>query len=259
MDIQKLLPFVYEGTFTWTMTTNGYKFYTLNLVQWLKEVAKVPWNLCIICCDIESFLFFQREGVPCISIPSERSGQKTMAVFGSDEFAKWNRMKLQIFDFLVRFPGPIQEVLFLDGDIVVQKDPWPVLKEELSLKAGCSLAFQCDSSLSEAREGCECICSGVVYMRPGALASLPDGAEIFRIEPEEWIAAERQDQPYIRSRLQKFGVTYEILSRRQFGNGAWQKTGAWKDGDWTLLHYNYRMGDTKKAAMKTYGHWRIPY
>jgi hypothetical protein len=259
MEYQKLLPFVYEGTFTWTMTTNGYKFYTLNLVRWLTEVAKVPWKLCIICCDIESLTYFRREGIPCIGYKSgEHKGQASLAPFGTADFNRWNRTKLEIFKVLCYEADTlgIQESLYLDGDIVVQKDPWPVLKGMSE-----SFVFQCDcfhqeEHLESDAPGCEVICSGVLRIRHTGLTEVEK--QIFDFDRELWQTCDG-DQSYIAARLKAAGIRPKTLPRRQFGNGTWQKSGAWKDGDWILLHYNYREGNTKRAAMKTFGHWRIPY
>ena len=65
------------------------------------------------------------------------------------------------------------------------------------------------------------------------------------------------DQYYIMKTLALTQTPYKILDRRQFGNGVWQKTGRWKDGDWTLLHYNYMVSGTKRTAMKNAEHWLI--
>lgn len=59
-----------EGQLTWTMTTNGYKFYTLNLVVWLRDIAKIPWRLLIVCCDYESLSFFRERGIPLCKLQS---------------------------------------------------------------------------------------------------------------------------------------------------------------------------------------------
>jgi hypothetical protein len=94
---------------------------------------------------------------------------------------------------------------------------------------------------------------------------------LYKYVKEEWLASSEQDQPYITNRLGTLSIPYGILPRAEFGNGYWQKSMKWAQAgagtsaqasqspSWILLHYNYRVGDTKKAAMKTYGHWLIPY
>jgi hypothetical protein len=244
-----------EGQVTWTMTTNGYKFYTLNLVTWLRDTARVPWKLLVICCDAESLGFFKRERIPCLGYKAEtQRGQTGISDFGSDSFAKWNLKKLELMRW---FCSPeatalgIREQLFLDGDIVVRQDPWPVLKEV----AG-SIVCQCDCFGDEDHADCGSICSGVVLLRTGEFP-----ADLLKVDRDLWIQCERQDQPYLRARLEAAGLKARTVTRSLFGNGTWQKSGKWRlaDSPWILLHYNYRAGDNKKSAMRIDGHWKIPY
>lgn len=242
-----------DGRCTWTMTTNGYKYYTLNLLVWLRDIAKVPWKFLIVCCDSESLAFFRREGIPCVGYKAqEQKGQQQISGFGTDSFAKWNRKKMELFQW---FCGPearsvnIRESLYLDGDIVVREDPWPVLS-----KVEGGIVCQCDCVGQENHSDCGALCSGVVLLRHTKC-----NPDVFQVVQEEWIAADRQDQPYIRNRIAKLGEPLRTLDRSLFGNGHWQMSKLWKTTPWILLHYNYRVGDTKKAAMKVDGHWKIPY
>jgi len=151
--------------------------------------------------------------------------------------------------------------LYLDGDIVVQKDPWPVLEEEFA-KGGEDLLFQCDCGNFDSHEGCGNICSGVISQRHAASSSSQGGGEVFLLysfDKDSWEAAEKQDQPYIQNRLRSLGIPYRTLRRDLWGNGHWQMSMKWKTTPWILIHYNYRIGDTKKQAMRKYGHWIIPY
>jgi len=254
-DVQK---FTKDGRLVWTMTTNSYKYYTLNMITSLRR-ANVLWPLCIICCDDESFLFFRREGISCLSWKrGEQKGQRAVATFGSAEFMKWNRIKLNILDWFAKnaVAAGISKTLYVDGDIVFQGDPWPFLEQEWLLDGSPSLLFQCDCANAEEHKGCGVICSGVVACRHTDF----DSGKLYEIDNTLWNEVQKQDQPYIAKRLIEFAVPYKTLARRPFGNGHWQKSLKWKDDPtWILLHYNFRVGDTKKQAMKSYGHWYIPY
>jgi len=261
MNSEEVRKFVLEGSIVWTMTTNSYKYYTLNMLRSLQEVARVPWRLCIICCDDESFLFFRREGIPCVSWKrGEQKGQTRIAGFGSLDFMKWNRIKLNILEwFLVnaKILG-VEKSLYVDGDIVFQNGPWPVL-EDIWLGGGPGLLFQCDCGNADDHSRCGYICSGCIATLHGRIDQ-ESCVKLYQVDEDLWQEMEKQDQPYIARRLQTLGIPYETLRRKLFGNGHWQKSLKWKgDSSWVLLHYNYRIGDTKKVAMKTYGHWRIPY
>lgn len=253
MDIRRFVS--KEGSFTWTMTTNGYKLYTLNLVSWLRTKANVSWTLCVICCDPESYEFFRREHVPCLFFAEKaEGGQHSMSVFGSASFARLNLKKLRLLDWIQKtsLSLGIRKSLYLDGDIVVAQDPWPLLDTIQRIRGG-SLFFQCDCFHSDVHETCRSICSGCIvhYHENNEPFSL------YKVETEPWKAAEMQDQPYIQTRLQTLAIPFDTLPRDSFGNGGWQKGGAWKTQPWVLLHYNYRSGDSKKSAMKAAGHWLL--
>ena len=242
MNKDTLSPFIKDNRIVWTMTTNAYKYYTLNLI------ASFPLKLCVICCD-ESYGFFRREGIPCVYYDACIKGQTSIACFGTENFAKWNRVKLDILQWFYQNSEAlgIRESLYLDGDIVVRRDPWPTLEKEFHT---CPLLFQCDCVGGEDHEGCGNICSGVIAERYGTPHT------IYEFDPEQWISSKKQDQPYIQGRLH---VPYKTLKRSLFGNGHWQMSERWRNDDWILLHYNYRVGNTKKSAMKKYKHWFIPY
>lgn len=248
--------FLYEGRIVWTMTTNAYKFYTLNLMKSIQS-AKVPWKLCIICCDPESYTFFRREGIPAVAwgvttAQRRRVGPQTsVAAFGTNEFKVWNRVKIDLLRWFAT-TCVADWSLYLDGDIVVRRDPWPPI---LSDSSGCNLFFQCDCghAMEHPEATCKNICSGVIATRHRNAAQ----AALYDMNESLWRASLEQDQPYIAARLVETATPFLTLSRPLFGNGYWQKGGAWRGNDWVLLHYNFRVGDTKKAAMKEDGHWRI--
>jgi hypothetical protein len=246
-------PFLHEGRIVWTMTTNGYKLYTFNLLKSILA-AKVPWKLCIICCDAESYMFFKREGIPAVvwqARPSRRAPQTSVAAFGTNEFKIWNRVKIDLLRWFAT-SCVAEWSLYLDGDIVVRRDPWPSL---LSDNSGCDLLFQCDCGNAVDHPGgtCKNICSGVIATRHrGAEQAL-----LYTMDERLWTSVLEQDQPYIAARLVETETPFLTLPRPLFGNGEWQKGGAWRGHDWILLHYNFRVGDTKKAAMKKDGHWRV--
>jgi hypothetical protein len=258
MDPKEIQEFVKDKKLVWTMTTNGYKYYTLNLVTWLRDIAKVPWMLCVVCCDKESHSFFRRESIPCCKSFGDRdTNQVTLSAFGSESFSRLNEKKLELLSWVTTHAHElgIEKSLYLDGDIVVREDPWPSLDSVLEEVDVC---FQCDCSNSEDHSDCGCICTGVIAMRHHE--TYPEKYQgLYTIDRELWKECQKQDQPYVQRRLADIQATYKTLARRDFGNGTWQKSGKWREQPWILLHYNYRVGDTKKQAMRRAGPWRIPY
>ena len=249
--------FVSKGCIVWTMTTSGYTWYTLNLYTWLKTVAKVPWTLCIICCDDAAEAFFRRQQIPYVSWKEPgRRVQDGMAAFGTPSFEKCNKQKVSILEWFTKSYSTcgIEHSLYLDGDIVVRKDPWPLLLKRFG-ETKVNMLFQCECFNVESHEdeaNCGVICSGVI-----AAKHSPEQANLYTWEKDLWELSEKQDQPFIAKRLEATATPFGMLSRRDFGNGAWQKSGKWKDDDWCLLHYNYFVSGSKRTAMKAENHWLV--
>lgn len=257
MDAGSIQRFVLNESIVWTMTTSGYIKYTLNLVTWLRTVAKVPWTLCIVCCDRESEAFFRRENIPCIFWNEPGRRVDGMAAFGTPSFEKCNKQKLSILDwFANRYAeAEIKYSLYLDGDIVVRKDPWPLILKRFE-ELDVNILFQCECFNVDSHEdeaNCGIICSGVIASRH------TPGSNLYTWEKELWEASEKQDQPFIAKRLRLTATPFGMLSRRGFGNGAWQKSGRWRDDDWCLIHYNYFVSGSKRAAMQKENHWLVQH
>lgn len=254
LSSESVKKFVFNEHLSWTLTTNGYKFYTLNLYKWLTERAKVPWKLMIVCGDRESLTFFRRERIPCISVESVKESRQTyISGFGTDSFKVWNRMKLDLLGWIVKSANElvVKKSMYIDGDIVVQRDPWDALPNITDV------LFQCDCSKADdlhTQSKCNAPCSGFIVHNHTV-----DLSNLYKFDKIIWKDSLEQDQPYIQTRLKLFNIPFNTVDRTLYGNGAIQKDGLWKNVEWVLLHYNYRVGDTKKQAMKADKHWLIPY
>jgi hypothetical protein len=253
------------GTLICTLTSNGYKFYTLNLVRHLQEI-RAPWRLAIFCTDAAAATFLRGEGIPCIRLQQAPRGLDNAATapapFGSRQFQLMNRRKL---DMLAGVTGleAVKQVIYIDGDIAVYRDFVPDMEERLTT-APDTVLMQCD-----ARERVDCsgtICpnrctgffawstTGVAAMRDVLRLSGSDAEAIWRECPE--------DQPFVNKRLAAAGVPVISLPRGLYPNGAYasllKKGGIMREVA-MLLHYNYLVGDSKKGKMRINGDWLLPY
>ena len=114
----KIDPFVHEKTLVFTVTSDGYKYYTWNLYKMIQEL-KVPWKLCILCLDKESNDFFK----PIAQIPSrlylmpaDRVLHKEPVRFGTPPFKRMNRMKIKALQELSQ-RSELDRLVFIDSDI----------------------------------------------------------------------------------------------------------------------------------------------
>jgi hypothetical protein len=247
--------YIRDGFLAWTLTSNGYKYLTWNFaLHWKKSVKGVP--LCVVCADKPSYQFLQREGISCILAESTLADFGPQIVpFGSRQFSVLNRMKLQLLNF---FSGKddVQQCLYIDGDIPVYKDIVADMKDKLSKKP---LWFPCDENSMECsgdESSCPNVCSGIVAWSKGA------DKGIFKITDEVVWSKKPEDQVWVNYALSQNNVEFSVLPKDEYPNGArLSKTHGTPElkEKAVCLHYNYRVGDSKKIDMKRFGDWLLPY
>ena len=81
--------------------------------------------------------------------------------------------------------------------------------------------------------------------------------ELYKIVDEPWKES-LTDQDYVLKRLQATQTPYQTLSRDLFPNGSFLKDNKYKEGNPTLLHFNYVLGKDKKRFMKQKECWVLP-
>ncbi len=249
MDL-KIDSFLTEKTLVFTVTSDGYKYYTWNLYKML-QALKVPWKLCILCLDKESNEFFQRIAqIPSrlYLMPGDRVMHKEPVRFGTTPFKRMNRMKLKALQELSQRPD-IDTLIFMDSDIAVFRDFVPFLKDFLQTNP---LAFQCDEKLENSfacsdTSACTNPCTGVIGMLLNS-ETRPVFKDLFKVESETWSVA-MTDQDYVANRLKALKISYETLPRKDFPNGIFLGNNKYREGDPYLLHFNYIVGKAKQKSM----------
>jgi hypothetical protein len=248
-----------KGTLIFTLTSNGYKFYTLNLLRHLQK-AGVAWRLCIFCADAASHKFFSQEGIPCRRLPDllPEFGPQIVP-FGSRQFQQLNRKKLEILRGLSARED-VKTGIYMDGDLAVYNDF--LADVERRLDEGPRLQFQCDENTAQldcSGATCPTPCSGFLAWRHGSA-----GPELFRIDEttrEDWRQCP-EDQVFIQRQLKRTGTPYTTFPRDGYPNGRFSSQfvkGSAKKEVAYLLHYNYLVGDAKRQRMRNNGDWLIPY
>jgi hypothetical protein len=255
----KIDPFITDKTLVFTVTSDGYKYYTWNLYKIL-QTLKIPWKLCILCLDRESNDFFNRIAqIPSrlYLMPGDRVMHKEPVRFGTTPFKRMNRMKLKALQELSQRPE-LDTLIFIDSDIAVFKDFVPYLKDALQTNP---LLFQCDENISGSFEcsntlQCSNPCTGVIAMLLNS-ETRSNLKELYKIVSEQWGPA-LTDQDYITNRLLSIGLSYATLSRPEFPNGIFLANNKYKEGNPYLVHFNYIVGKAKQAKMIEKECWALP-
>ena len=241
-------PYIRDGRLCWTLTSNGYKYLTWNFVKfWAKAIgSKQP--ILVLCADQPSYLFFQREGVPCKMAPTRLPDFGPGIVpFDTGNFHRLNLLKLQCLHEFAK-NQKVRECVYLDGDIVVYKDFLADIGQRLQEH---SLWFQCDETALECagETTCKEYCTGLIVFSHGV------DPRIFHVNDGElWKKGGNMDQPYVNTRIKDYGVVAKSLPRDLYPNG--KRLNLSRDTA-LLQHYNHMIGNQKAAMMKRRGDWLI--
>lgn len=249
--------FIKDKTLLFTVSSDGYKYFTWNLYKWFQKIQpSVP--LCIFCLDKESYDFFSRIAfLPSrpFFMEGQRFEHKSPALFGTTPFKRLNRMKLKALSELSQ-RNDIEKLIYLDSDIALFQDPMPAFTNHFET---CSLWFQCDEVKQNDYtcsniDGCTNACTGVIGMLLND-KTRPVFQKLYSIE-EGWKAA-ITDQDYINTRLHQFSIPYKTLPREKFPNGVFLSENRYKQGNPILLHFNQVVGMEKKRFMKNKDCWLV--
>jgi hypothetical protein len=254
MNVSK---YIKNGILAWTLTSNGYKYLTWNFVlHWRRAVPGQP--MLVVCADKASYQFLNREGISCVMAQNILPDYGPQVVpFGSRQFSILNKMKLNLLDTFAQ-DAAIQHCIYLDGDIVVYKNIVEYLLQGFS--EGRTFQVQCDEQKHECSKAenvfCPNFCTGIIAFSHGA------DVGCFKITDAVRWSDKPEDQVWVNASTMLLGVSISILPRDLFPNGA---RASLTMGDPVLkekamlLHYNYRVGDSKKSDMKRFGDWLLPY
>ena len=252
--------YVENETLLWTMTSNGYKYLTYNLWLSLKK-ANMKQKLLILCVDKESQIFFQSMNVPSVFykplkpvLPGTQPSQ-----FGSDTFASYNLMKLQMCEHILINCSNAKYVIYMDGDIVVFRDFIDYIKTEFE-KKNCHFLFQCDD-LYDSPNKTQCCTGFFAYKKEKTDDTIFKSLfkSPFVVYDTKLWKEIREDQPWVNKHIRMYDISFDFLERNLFPNGVYIKDERWKNSDPYLLHFNHIVGNAKISTMKRLKMWYHTY
>ena len=259
MLASKVTPYITpDGAFVFTLTNNGYKYLTYNLYCHIRDL-KLPWKLCIICADSESFYFFKMMGVSTVRLQKPQTSTGTeITLFGTKNFQNLNLLKLDLLHMFASDPA-IRYGVYMDGDIVVYSDFLPDIVGRLSTPEAPKIYLQCDEQTRvdcSGKPGCENGCTGFIAWSHGVDTRIfkvnDDTKPIWRARPE--------DQMFVNRMMNDLGIPVMTLPRLLYPNGAFASMygpGSLRKVGSHILHYNYLVGPAKVTKMKNNADWLV--
>ena len=229
-----------------TFTSAGYIDLTQNLCNSM-TANNIDYKLNIFCLDEKSFNHdFGMSGNNLDFTVSniDNTPENEVADYYSDEFID---MMYKKFEIISTSLSNFENVLYIDGDIVIKKD---FLNPLLSKFKNKDIIFQDDRRPS--KPNVVNVCAGFMLIRSNN--KMKKFFDIEDIPKRLFHGYKTHDQTYINKNKSKFN--YSILPLDDFPNGP-RFYNNFENLDPYLVHFNYISGEEKINIMKKYHEWYL--
>lgn len=235
-----------------TLTNDGYIHYTQNLLVSMKRLG-IETIITIYCLGGKSYNFFKSEyprnkviSLDCdesVKVYTEYRAIQNKDIIGKRKWAKLTSYKFAAINKELRRGN---DVIFVDGDIVFEKDPIPILKNLVKTNPNTELFVQNDSPKETDRK---CMCTGFFWLKsnPNSI-SITDFKTINK-DLDEF----QNDQQYLRKFSSR--IRHDYLDLSVFPNGKHYRDSKPKNP--YIIHFNYDVGIQKLQRMKNYKKWYL--
>ena len=252
--------FVQGSPMVWiTIINSGYVDYTKNFLKSML-VHKCPFTLVVYCLDKESIDSLSTcANAVCIDASEfllcnfnkslTRWGEAT---YKQIVFAKLDAMRHALDLCKIH---KIDYTGYIDMDIIVFKDPTPIICEAMLNNPTASVIHQCDSHNQTCNnpEACREMCSGVIAFRTATTPST-----IFHYTQND-IHRHMGDQDYLIKRIDNAGLIRRSISKYVYLNGVFPNVKTDNPlvlpATAVLLHFNFMFGSDKQRNMKRKNMW----
>ena len=243
---------ILENTNMITLTNDGYMHYTKNLLESMKRLG-IETLMHIYCIGSSSYNLFRTE-FPKNKVYQIDAEEKLHSfieykapqnndVEGKKDWANLTSYKYAAIHKELKNGN---DIVFVDGDIVFEKNPMSKIKTLLKENVDTELFIQNDSP--KANERC-CMCTGFFWMKSNRnTISITDFKTI-----RKNIDSFTNDQQYLR----RFTPTikHKYFSQDEFPNGKYFRD--LKPTNPYIIHFNYDVSNQKIQRMRTYNKWYL--
>ena len=243
-----------------TLINQGYVRFTKNFLESMKR-NNCTFPLIVYCLDEESENELKGYNVTCISAKPFMKGKMNngLTIWKSTEYKRIVFSKLDAIKYTLDLPQYKNfSVGYIDTDVILFKDPTPIMEKVLSDNPEAIVVSQCDEDKVQCSNTMNCpnICSGVIVFRQSFITkSLLNYSE-------RDIITNLTDQHFLAVQFKELNISYLTIDKNIFMNGFFP--GVRMDGQVlkipegaVLLHYNYMIGSFKEYFMKKNKMWYI--
>ena len=234
-----------------TLTNDGYMHLTYNLLKSMEKLG-IETYITVYCIGSKSYSFFkvkfpnnsvkQIDADDSLNSWIEYKSIQNKDIEGKKKWANITSYKFAAINQELRLGN---NVIFVDGDIVFEKNPLPFMISYVSSHPDIELLIQNDNGDGSREE----MCTGFFWMKAN-----PNLINITNFETiQKNIDSFNNDQQYLRRYGRK--INHHYLSLEGFPNGKF-----WRDlkpKEPFIIHFNYDVSGHKIRRMKIYEKWFI--
>lgn len=251
-----------DSSFVWiTIINKGYLNYTRNFLKSM-EINNVSFTLIIYCLDKEIISDLEKyKNAVCLDASYFIKGRLDpsfsgwgMVSYKTLVFSKLDALKYSL-DLCKKYN--IQCLGYIDTDIIVLKDPTPIMLNTLKDNPDVDIVNQCDeiAQLCSNDKLCASMCTGVIALRT---SSIP--GSLFDYCSDDTVHY-MGDQDYIMDSIDKLGINRLSIHKHIFLNGMFPDLTTANPlvlpDTASLIHFNCMIGNKKEHNMKLKGMWYI--
>ena len=234
-----------------TLTNNGYKHITNNLLISMKKIG-IEKMLKIYCIGDETYAYFKNKyrfnEVELVSTSDsylnnwiEYKSAQNLDEAGKKQWAKITSYKIYAINKELSLG---HDIIFIDGDIVFEKDPFKYMLE--TLEPNTELLIQND----EQNETSPKMCTGFFWMKSNKnTIDITNFATVAKN-----IDGFQNDQQYIRRH--STSLKHKYLELDKFPNGKYYRDNS-QNIEPYIVHFNYDTSENKIKRMKQFNKWYL--
>ena len=244
-----------------TLINHGYIDYTKNFLLTMAK-ANISFTLFVYCIDkktMEELAPFKNAICLDASPFLKYKLPEDLKEWANLDYKRITFAKLDaIYHTLktTRLSG-VQSVGFIDTDIILLKDPTPVLLDRMAREKRIGVFSQCDENRAACSNSAACptLCSGVIVFR-----NIRENYPLFLYTDED-VTTYMCDQDFLKHKFRATGTVYRTLEKTVLLNGSFPgikttdplvlPTSA------CLIHFNWMVGHEKRENMKRLGLWLL--
>ena len=238
-----------------TLINYGYIDFTKNFLESMRR-NNIKFKLLVYCLDDETIEGLKEYSDTCVCIRYDKGSSKELVTWQTPEFKKICFMRLDIIrDLMQTYKCNVGHI---DTDIVLLKDPTPIVLNAMKNNPEIDVIAQCDENGVKCTKhtSCPSFCNGVMLLKYSQSI-----LKCFEYTEDEVNNSKNGDQDFLLGKFKKYGIKTLTIDKNVFLNGSYEgiQSGspATLPKETCLVHFNWMVGKDKVTRMKEQNMWYL--